>query len=111
MVNDELITKNKDQLLRLIDINSENIQTFPSNMTKTAKYNMYNIIYNYLRFTFLPLSVFYQFTNYFNIYFLIVTILISIKSISNLEPLTGIIPFVFVLGVSLIRELIENLVK
>jgi phospholipid-transporting ATPase len=57
------------------------------------------------------LALAYQFTNYFNIYFLIVTFVLSIKDISGMEPGVGIGPFSFVIGIALIREAIEDLVN
>ena len=58
--------------------------------------------------TFLPKGLFIQFTRLSNIYFLITAIIQSIPIISPLSALTAIIPLIFVLGVSLIRELIED---
>lgn len=67
------------------------------------KLSKYNII------TFLPKSLLYQFFRLANVYFLIIAILQSIPIISPLNPLTAIIPIVFVLSVSIIREGIEDL--
>ncbi len=52
-----------------------------------------------------------QFTNYFNIFFLVTAVLLSIPVISPLEPATAIGPFLFVLFISIIREGIEDNVK
>lgn len=41
-------------------------------------------------------------------YFLIIAILQSIPEISPLTPVTAIIPLVFVLGISMIREGLED---
>eukprot|EP00829_Urostomides_striatus_P021613 TRINITY_DN9729_c0_g1_i1.p1 TRINITY_DN9729_c0_g1~~TRINITY_DN9729_c0_g1_i1.p1 ORF type:complete len:157 (-),score=19.85 TRINITY_DN9729_c0_g1_i1:29-499(-) len=43
-----------------------------------------------------------------NVYFLIIAILQSIPQISPLTPLTGILPLVFVIVISMIREGIED---
>jgi phospholipid-translocating P-type ATPase (flippase) len=75
---------------------------FQSNKIVTTKYNM---------LTFLPFALFIQFRRVSNIYFLITAILQSIPQISPLQPFTAIAPLVFVLGVSLIREGIEDYLK
>ena len=71
-----------------------------NNKISTTKYNL---------ITFLPKGLFYQFTRLPNVYFLFITIIQSIPVISPLNALTAIIPLIFVLGVSMIRELIEDL--
>jgi len=43
-----------------------------------------------------------------NIYFLIIAILASIKEISPINPFTSWSPLIFVLTVSMIRELFED---
>ena len=75
---------------------------FPSNKIESTKYNI---------ITFLPFALFIQFRRVSNIYFLITAILQSIPQISPLQPFTAIAPLVFVLGVSLIREGIEDYLK
>ncbi len=87
--------------LRKIYINQPELNFFCNNTVKTAKYNI---------FTFLPLAVFYQFNNYFNIFFLLTAIILSIKVISPMDPAVAIFPFIFVLSVSIIREAIEDYV-
>ena len=62
--------------------------------------------YNYL--TFLPKGLLLQFTRLPNIFFLFTAIIQSIPVISPLTSLTAIIPLIFVLGVSMIREFIED---
>ena len=73
-----------------------------SNFITTTKYNM---------FTFLPKSLLIQFQRLPNIYFLTSAIIQSIPIISPLTNVTAIIPLVFVLGVSIIRELFEDLTR
>ena len=68
----------------------------------TSKYNI---------FTFIPKGLLYQFSRLSNIYFLFTAIIQSIPLISPLTSLTAIIPLIFVLGVSLIREAIEDLAR
>ena len=73
-----------------------------SNKITTRRYNI---------FTFLPKALFIQFSKVSNIYFLLIAVLQCIKFISPLSPETGIAPLVCVLGVSMLRELIEDLQK
>lgn len=83
---------------RVFELNEEN-EGFPSNYIKTTKYNI---------FTFVPVSLLVQFFRIANIYFLIICILTLIPAISTITPLTAILPLVFVLLVSMIREGIED---
>ena len=71
-----------------------------SNHISTTKYNI---------FTFLPKSLLIQFARLPNIYFLATAIIQSIPIISPLTSSSAIVPLVFVLSVSMIRELIEDL--
>ena len=65
----------------------------------TTKYNI---------LTFLPKGLLIQFMHISNIYFLLIAIIQSISMISPLNPITAIVPLIFVLGVSLIREFLED---
>ena len=49
-----------------------------------------------------------QFKRYANVYFLLTAILQSIKQISPLDPITGWAPLVFVIGLSMLREGLED---
>ena len=71
-----------------------------TNYISTTKYNL---------ITFLPKGLLYQFSRLANVYFLFITIIQCIPEISPLNSLTAVIPLIFVLGVSMIRELIEDL--
>ena len=73
---------------------------FKSNKIDTKKYNI---------ITFLPKSLLFQFIRPANIYFLIIAIIQCIPLISPLGPMSAVAPLIFVLSVSLIRELIEDL--
>ena len=73
-----------------------------SNHISTTKYNL---------FTFFPKSLLIQFARLPNIYFLATAIIQSIPVISPLTSASAIIPLVFVLSVSMIRELIEDLAR
>lgn len=79
------------------DLNS--VYKFRSNFIKTSKYT---------KLTFLPVALLLQFRRYANVYFLIIAILESIKTISPLNPFSAIAPLVFVLTLSMIREGVED---
>ena len=72
---------------------------YKNNKITTTKYNV---------LTFLPKGLLLQFTRLPNIFFLFTAIIQSIPVISPLTSLTAIIPLIFVLGVSMIREFIED---
>ncbi|MCQ2817285.1 MAG: phospholipid-translocating P-type ATPase [archaeon] len=75
---------------------------FKNNKVDTTKYNC---------FTFLPKALFYQFMRLANVYFLATAIIQCIPIISPLGPATAILPLVFVLCVSLIREATEDMAR
>ena len=79
-----------------------NIYRLSNNCITTTKYNL---------FTFIPKGLLFQFFRLSNVYFLFTAVIQSIPLISPLTSLTAIIPLIFVLGVSLIREAIEDLVR
>jgi phospholipid-transporting ATPase len=81
------------------DIDRNANYDYPDNYLSTTKYTWY---------TFLPLSLVLQFTRVANIYFLITAILQSIPEISPLHPFSAIAPLLFVLGVAMIRDGIED---
>ena len=87
-----------------INNNSKNEELYDlkDNSISTTKYNI---------FTFIPKGLLYQFSRLSNVYFLFTAIIQSIPLISPLTSLTAIIPLIFVLGVSMIREAIEDLVR
>jgi hypothetical protein len=93
--------ESQDQITITIGDRNANRQ-FPSNIIKTSKYNFVN---------FLPKSLFAQFHNAANIYFLLLAILISIPIISTLSPITSVAPVIFVLGTGMIREAWEDWVN
>ena len=72
---------------------------FKNNQISTTKYNL---------ISFLPKGLLIQFTRLSNVFFLFTAIIQSIPVISPLSSLTAIIPLIFVLGVSMIREFVED---
>ena len=83
-----------------------------NNKKNKAAYNHLNngistTKYNFL--TFIPKSLLIQFARLPNVYFLSTAIIQSIPLISPLTSVTAIVPLLFVLMVSMIRDLIEDL--
>ena len=60
-------------------------------------------------YTFLPLSILFQFKRLFNAYLLIQLIFQVMPQISPWDPLISALPFAFVIGVAIIREGVEDL--
>ncbi|EDR27469.1 phospholipid-transporting ATPase, putative [Entamoeba dispar SAW760] len=73
---------------------------FPGNKVSTTKYSI---------ISFLPLFLYNQFKHVTNIYFLLVAIISLIPQISATNPITNVLPLVFVLCVSGIKEIIEDI--
>ncbi|GJY32474.1 probable phospholipid-transporting ATPase 4, partial [Tanacetum coccineum] len=71
---------------------------YPSNHVSTTKYNV---------ITFLPKSLFEQFRRVANLYFLLVAVL-SVTSLAPFTPLSMIAPLVFVVGISMLKEGVED---
>uniref|UniRef100_A0A672RY36 Phospholipid-transporting ATPase n=1 Tax=Sinocyclocheilus grahami TaxID=75366 RepID=A0A672RY36_SINGR len=72
------------------------------NAIKTYKYNA---------FTFLPLNLFEQFKRVANLYFLCLLILQIIPQISTLPWYTTLVPLVLVLGITAIKDLVDDLAR
>eukprot|EP00698_Gefionella_okellyi_P009875 TRINITY_DN2532_c0_g2_i1.p1 TRINITY_DN2532_c0_g2~~TRINITY_DN2532_c0_g2_i1.p1 ORF type:complete len:1126 (-),score=220.66 TRINITY_DN2532_c0_g2_i1:130-3507(-) len=72
---------------------------FPSNYFKTTKYTL---------LTFLPKNLFQQFHRWANFYFLLSAAISFIPNISPISWAASTIPLLFVLGVSAIKEAIED---
>ncbi|KAK1280654.1 putative phospholipid-transporting ATPase 4 [Acorus gramineus] len=71
---------------------------YPDNSISTTKYNIV---------TFIPRSLFEQFRRVANLYFLLAAIL-SLTSIAPFTPSGAIAPFVFVVGLSMLKEFVED---
>lgn len=71
---------------------------YPNNYVSTTKYNVV---------TFLPKALFEQFRRVANLYFLLAAVL-SITSLTPFSPVSLIAPLVFVVGVSMIKEAVED---
>lgn len=71
---------------------------YPSNYISTTKYNV---------ITFLPKALFEQFRRVANLYFLLAAVL-SAASLAPFSPISMIAPLVFVVGISMIKEAVED---
>lgn len=83
-----------------IRFDESELKRYPKNVSQTAKYNL---------LTFLPYALMFQFKKYTNIYFglLIIPAAFSVVSAYGLD--SQLPPFIFILLVALIRELVEDL--
>lgn len=75
---------------------------YSGNAIKTYKYNF---------LTFLPLNLYEQFRRVANVYFLALLILQIIPEISTLPWYTTLIPLVIVLGITAIKDLVDDLAR
>ncbi|XP_039517002.1 phospholipid-transporting ATPase IC [Pimephales promelas] len=75
---------------------------YSGNAIKTYKYNF---------FTFLPLNMYEQFKRAANLYFLCLLILQIIPQISTLPWYTTLVPLVLVLGITAIKDLVDDLAR
>ena len=86
--------------IRLIKVNRQIQDTkFCSNSISTSKYNV---------FTFFPKFLFEQFRKYSNIFFFMIVLLQQVPDVSPTGRFTTLVPLTFILGVSAIKELIED---
>lgn len=94
-------TGTSSEEVRTVFTNSSDHQwrkTFRNNRTRTAKYTV---------FTFFPRSLYEQFRRVANVYFTLVAGL-SLTDVSPVRPWTTFTPLAIVLGVSLVKEAIED---
>ncbi|ERE82926.1 putative phospholipid-transporting ATPase IC [Cricetulus griseus] len=75
---------------------------YANNAIKTYKYN---------GFTFLPMNLFEQFKRAANFYFLILLILQAIPQISTLAWYTTLVPLLLVLGITAIKDLVDDVAR
>ncbi|CAH1972049.1 unnamed protein product [Acanthoscelides obtectus] len=88
---------------RYIFINDKNaylIKRKTSNKIRTAKYTLV---------TFLPIFLFEQFRKWSNVFFLLIALLQQIPNLSPTGRYTTIIPLSFIMSVSAIKEIIEDI--
>ena len=84
---------------RVIFVNKPQPQKFCSNHISTAKYSCVS---------FLPSFLFEQFRRYSNCFFLFIALLQQIPDVSPTGRYTTLVPLIFILAVSAIKEIIED---
>ena len=93
----------KTQRKLYVDLQDDTIvnqpEKFCDNSVRTTQYTL---------LTFLPLALFDQYKNPFNIYFLVSMIINMIPAISSVNPVANIAPVIIVLIINLIREAVED---
>lgn len=75
---------------------------YPSNLIKTSKYTLWN---------FLPKNLFEQFRRLANFYFLIIAIIQVTLPNSPVSPMTSVLPLIFVVGVTAIKQGYEDYLR
>ncbi|GIX83118.1 phospholipid-transporting ATPase IA [Caerostris darwini] len=85
---------------RVIHLNALQKQKFCINRISTAKYNL---------FSFLPKFLFEQFRRYSNIFFLFIALLQQIPNVSPTGRYTTAVPLIFILSISAIKEIAEDI--
>lgn len=80
------------------NLNDKGKPLFPNNRIKTSKYNV---------LTFLPKNLFEQFSRIANFYFLLIVILLNVPGVP-ISATVAAIPLVLVVGISAVREAIED---
>eukprot|EP00039_Didymoeca_costata_P018864 m.335291 g.335291 ORF g.335291 m.335291 type:complete len:1116 (-) comp17563_c0_seq1:541-3888(-) len=79
--------------------NPNRANNWPANVVVTTKYTF---------LTFIPKNLFEQFQRAANLWFLAMMILSQIPGLSPIAPITAVIPLVFVIGVTAIKQAIED---
>eukprot|EP01080_Neovahlkampfia_damariscottae_P005715 gene5715-9535_t len=72
---------------------------FTSNYIRTTKYTWWN---------FIPKNLFEQFSRISNFYFIMVMIFALLPGVSPIFPITSILPVIFILGTTLVKDGIED---
>lgn len=72
---------------------------YPSNYISTTKYNLVS---------YLPKALFEQFRRVANFYFLLAAVLSMTTSVAPVKPISLVAPLVFVVGISMLKEAVED---
>lgn len=98
---DHQVAENKSRsAFRDIRFDETESHKYPKNISETAKYNFV---------TFLPYALMFQFKKYTNIYFGLLLIPAFFEVVAAYGLDSQLPPFIFILVVALIRELVEDL--
>ena len=76
------------------------VPKYKTNKISTSKYNYVD---------FLPKAILIQFLRVYNFYFLCTVVLQGVPAVSTMPVYLAALPFVFVIGVSVLRELFEEI--
>lgn len=76
------------------------VPKYRSNKIRTSKFNYID---------FLPKAILWQFARIYNFYFLCTVVLQGIPAISTMPVYLAALPFAFVIGVSVLREFVEEI--
>lgn len=87
---------------RIIFINRPQPTKYCNNRISTGKYNV---------FSFIPMFLFEQFRRWANIFFLFIALMQQIPDVSPTGRYTTLVPLIFILSVSAIKEIIEDIVS
>lgn len=91
-----------DYVVYLNDPNRNAQQNYPTNYISTTKYTWYN---------FIPKNLWHQLVyRLSNIYFIVTMIFALIPGVSPIFPITSILPVVFILGTTAIKDAYEDFV-
>ena len=90
---------NREIIINSNSVPNEHQSRFRKNGISTAKYNV---------FTFLPKFLFEQFRRYANIFFLAIGLLQQIPDVSPTGRYVTLVPFMFILMLSALKELVED---
>uniref|UniRef100_A0A182HNH8 Phospholipid-transporting ATPase n=1 Tax=Anopheles arabiensis TaxID=7173 RepID=A0A182HNH8_ANOAR len=85
---------------RVIRLNEPQVQKYCNNHISTAKYSV---------LSFLPSFLFEQFRRYSNCFFLLIALLQQIPDVSPTGRYTTLVPLMFILAVSAIKEIVEDI--
>ncbi|XP_072171022.1 probable phospholipid-transporting ATPase IA [Diadema setosum] len=94
------VSHSADSEVRCININRVQPVRHCSNEVDTGKYTF---------FTFFPKFLFEQFRRYANVFFLFIALLQQIPSVSPTGRYTTLLPLIFILLVSAIKEIVEDI--
>ncbi|CAF0761204.1 unnamed protein product [Rotaria sordida] len=92
----------ENRTIRANDPEANTAKEFAGNQISTSKYNL---------ITFLPKNLFEQFRRLANAYFLFLLCLQLIPQISSLAPVTTILPLVFVLSLTAIKDASDDIAR
>lgn len=90
---------NIEQRIIFINRTQPTVPKFPNNRISTAKYSIIR---------FIPLFLYEQFRRWANIFFLTIALLQQIPDVSPTGRYTTLVPLIFILSVSALKEIIED---